>query len=948
MALKEKGVSPPVEDDSLRSTKKVRLRSIGEVDGKDGKQEDRDTEMTCNETEGMVSYRNKLLNLNQGGQTPRPQPEIELSETDFLIGKEGDIPAISFSDAIRATLSKGMERTLIIKLLGRSITFYELRARTQALWQLKGSFQLVNMEGSYFFATFDVEEDYVKALTGGPWMIFGAYLTVQPWSLDFDAKSSPISKVVAWVRIPGLSFRYYHKSTLRAIGSLLGDVVKIDYMTETRGRGKYARLAILMNLMQPLTPEGKMQEHGQPDRYRQYPGGIPPPLDPTSALPVHLEKSASVEVSSESTTERYGAWMQADPEGVGRDSSVDAAPGQIRGDITQSSRSLGVGSGRKKTYGLGKAQNVGSHKPWTHVAQPSQVYRKKEVQSNLTDATPTIPVVTSDQSCGPTIEPRKSGIGGNGNKEIVDSGIPASEFQKFAHAELQPWMYRNLVQTSTGGSGSGSWASLFGITCWKLWDARNKVIFQDSHTQPVALAREIRVLSECSMQASNLYSVKSNKLRRIARAVMWIKPHQGTVEDEVIIDIKEMIQDCGDGLLSLECCIYRVPTTLRHLKEEAYTPKVVSIGPFHHGNERLQNMERYKRILFKRFTQRAASSWHDLVPFVKLLEPKVCASYSETIKLSKEELVKLTLMDAGFIIALFISSRTFKLRNDAKLSQQWLRNSIRKDLLLIENQLPFFVIEELFNKAFPQNHDDRSFPSFLELAYGYFGYYNKQKLKPNPDVKIKHFTDLLRLFHLHENMPRRRSYFEEGVGTHLLLYKANALQEAGIKLKPTMNKCLLDLKLSGHILEIPQILVHENTELLFRNMIALEQCHYLNDAYISDYAFVMDWLIDTSKDVDLLVDKKIVRHSLGDSSNVASFFNGLLQNVIETKFNSEYIDICKGLNGYCEDPRNKMKATLRQDYCNTPWRTVASIAGIILLVLTIIQTIFSVLQVVLK
>ncbi|KAI9122557.1 hypothetical protein K1719_006397 [Acacia pycnantha] len=371
MALQEKGVSPPVEDDSLRSTKKVRLRSIGEVDGKDGKQEDRDTEMTCNETEGMVSYRNKLLNLNQGGQTPRPQPEIELSETDFLIGKEGDIPAISFSDAIRATLSKGMERTLIIKLLGRSITFYELRARTQALWQLKGSFQLVDMEGSYFFATFDLEEDYVKALTGGPWMIFGAYLTVQPWSLDFDAKSSPISKVVAWVRIPGLSFRYYQKSTLRAIGSLLGDVVKIDYMTENRGRGKYARLAIFMNLMQPLVPwimiDGK--------RYGIEYEGLP-------LICFECEED-----------------VQADPEGVGRDSSVDAAPGQIRGDITQSSRSLGVGSGRKKTYGL---------------------------------------VVTSDQSCGPTIEPRKSGIGGKGNKEIVDSGSHMDTPLASARARQRP------------------------------------------------------------------------------------------------------------------------------------------------------------------------------------------------------------------------------------------------------------------------------------------------------------------------------------------------------------------------------------------------------------------------------------------------------------------------------------------------------------------------------
>ncbi|KAI9095036.1 hypothetical protein K1719_026500 [Acacia pycnantha] len=76
---------------------------------------------------------------------------------------------------------------------------------------------------------------YRRFSRGGPWMVYGAYLTVQPWSLEFDAKTGAISKVVAWIRILGLSIRYYHKSTLRAIGALLGNVVKIDYMTEVDG-----------------------------------------------------------------------------------------------------------------------------------------------------------------------------------------------------------------------------------------------------------------------------------------------------------------------------------------------------------------------------------------------------------------------------------------------------------------------------------------------------------------------------------------------------------------------------------------------------------------------------------------------------------------------------------------------------------------------------------------
>ncbi|KAI9126471.1 hypothetical protein K1719_002067 [Acacia pycnantha] len=122
------------------------------------------------------------------------------------------------------------------------------------MWRPKGSYQLIDIERNYYFASFDLQEDYEKVLTGGPWMIFGAYLTVQPWLQDFDPTSSAISKVVAWIRIPSMSFRYYYKSTLRAIGCLLGEVVKIDYMTEMRGWGRYACIAVLVDLLQPLVP----------------------------------------------------------------------------------------------------------------------------------------------------------------------------------------------------------------------------------------------------------------------------------------------------------------------------------------------------------------------------------------------------------------------------------------------------------------------------------------------------------------------------------------------------------------------------------------------------------------------------------------------------------------------------------------------------------------------
>ncbi|KAI9111336.1 hypothetical protein K1719_017026 [Acacia pycnantha] len=254
IALITKEATPPPGADSLRATKKVRNRPDDVGDSGEGERGGSDTIMREQAGRGEISYRNKLLNLDNKGATTQSMKDVVVTDDDFLIGKDGEIPSVEFSQGVRDVLVKGMERTLVIKLLGRSINYGDLLNRTGAMWQLKGSYQLVDMECRFYFATFDLEEDYIKVLTGGPWMVFGAYLTVQPWSLGFDPHTTKVSNVVAWARIPGLSFRYYHKSTLRVIGKLLGEVVKIDYMTENRGRGKYARIAVLIDLQQALVP----------------------------------------------------------------------------------------------------------------------------------------------------------------------------------------------------------------------------------------------------------------------------------------------------------------------------------------------------------------------------------------------------------------------------------------------------------------------------------------------------------------------------------------------------------------------------------------------------------------------------------------------------------------------------------------------------------------------
>lgn len=141
------------------------------------------------------------------------------------------------------------------------------------------------------------------------------------------------------------------------------------------------------------------------------------------------------------------------------------------------------------------------------------------------------------------------------------------------------------------------------------------------------------------------------------------------------------------------------------------------------------------------------------------------------------------------------------------------------------------------------------------------------------------------------------------------------------------------------VLEIPKLILDDECESLFRNFIAFEMCHYQKN-YITDYIVLMDQLINTTRDVDIPVQKRIIENWLGDNVAVTNLFNNLLINA--TAGSDFYLaDVTKGLNEYCDVPWNRRKAALRQDYFCSPWRGASTIAAVILLLLTLIQTIFS-------
>ena len=68
-----------------------------------------------------------------------------------------------------------------------------------------------------------------------------------------------------------------------------------------------------------------------------------------------------------------------------------------------------------------------------------------------------------------------------------------------------------------------------------------------------------------------------------------------------------------------QCCIYMVPKKLRKVKEEAYTPKLISIGPIHRGNSELKDMAWRKQTYCDKFFRRTKKAKEE---FESIIEAK--------------------------------------------------------------------------------------------------------------------------------------------------------------------------------------------------------------------------------------------------------------------------------------------------------------------------------------
>ncbi|CAL1356042.1 unnamed protein product [Linum trigynum] len=185
---------------------------------------------------------------------------MEKEEDDEIDAEEDPkCPTIPFIAAEKIKWRREWRSALVVKGLGRRVSYIPLARRLNFLWARNGEIRISDMKNGCFLVRFRNQKDYEWAMEGGPWLLGDTYLTVHRWFKGFNPWKTVITTTMVWAQLPELPIEFINKEAVMKIGQWLGKPVRVDRATELGARGKFARLCVEVDLTQPLLSQYKIE-----------------------------------------------------------------------------------------------------------------------------------------------------------------------------------------------------------------------------------------------------------------------------------------------------------------------------------------------------------------------------------------------------------------------------------------------------------------------------------------------------------------------------------------------------------------------------------------------------------------------------------------------------------------------------------------------------------------
>ncbi|KGN57164.1 UPF0481 protein At3g47200 [Cucumis sativus] len=325
---------------------------------------------------------------------------------------------------------------------------------------------------------------------------------------------------------------------------------------------------------------------------------------------------------------------------------------------------------------------------------------------------------------------------------------------------------------------------------------------------------------------------------------------------------EESLLSCIERKLEANCSsftIYKAPSEINIEDRNVFLPAKVSIGPFHHGAPHLESVEKLKWHYLSTFlTHKPSLTLQDLIKLVVKSESRGRKCYEKEFYSSdRDEFSQIMLLDCCFILELLLryTKRRFRRPNDPVFTTPGLLYDLRCDLVLLENQIPYFLLEEIYAKVLDGLEENMYLSDLTSRFFRTMVPGDRKFIGDNFIVEANHLLEMVYSCFLSTYPPVETNDKLKSKE----LPSASKLKAAGIKFKNARSsKSLLDIKFQNGVLEIPPLRVYQKTETILRNLAAYEICQFGTDLQVKSYLNFMSHLLQSDEDVKILCRKKIL------------------------------------------------------------------------------------------
>ncbi|XP_058735126.1 UPF0481 protein At3g47200-like [Vicia villosa] len=385
-----------------------------------------------------------------------------------------------------------------------------------------------------------------------------------------------------------------------------------------------------------------------------------------------------------------------------------------------------------------------------------------------------------------------------------------------------------------------------------------------------------------------------------------------------------------------------------------YLPKVVSMGPIHNGNPELQIGEQYKLIWAQKYIESTGENIEQLYKQVadKLDDLKSCFA-NNVLNRASNTIGNFSSLDDKLTWMLFVDGCSLlhilvtKGSDILDLGEETIINLVIRDVLLLENQLPFMLLGLLCRQ---HNLLMKITKDFLISNYFLRGF-TIQSIMIFQRVAPTHLLDLFRTLLLpdrtliHQNVQFMASYYMDLNDREFASYtNIQELRSNGIRIKSNKKSELTDMSFShGWLngeLKLPRIVLDDFTIPIFLNLIAYERCPDFNAKYgMGSFLAFLNSLVREPEDVKVLRSAGVLYRTYGSDEELVKLVHFLAGGIMSHK--DTYAHIFVEMNKHITN-KWKVNTVHFLKYIRHAWTSFAIHATELALALTFIQTWFTI------